>query len=353
MWSFVPGNQPWIFTERTDAEAEAPILWPPDMKSCLIGKDPDVGTDWRQEEKGVTEDETVGWHHWLDGHEFEQSPGDGEGQGSLACCSPWGSQRVRQDIATQQQWMMDIFHVSFLLWGCSHNELAMITSPWTWEEVWKVEKFATSLPAQCSLGCCLFPPTKPDQFQNCLFLSSLWFDLIYCTWNLISSWPAFTFFHILVIHILSFSFQFFESSSYSWRKAALPFYLVNAQKTKLNTGMYHYPEMSLWSGRSSESDVWWGLSTGPIRDLLMEKNAPIPQEFMFLWQGQITASHKTIQAFWHVGMCPSPWLQQPAQTGDATKVLKLEIVQTSLVVQWLRLLAPKCRGPEFDSWSGN
>ena len=139
-----------------------------------------------------------------------------------------GGHRVRHDIATQQQWMMDIFHVSFLLWGCSHNELAMITSPWTWEEVWKVEKFATHLPAQCSLGCCLFPPTKPDQFQNCLFLSSLWFDLIYCTWNLISSWPAFTFFRILVIHILSFSFQFFESSSYSWRKAALPFYLVAA-----------------------------------------------------------------------------------------------------------------------------
>ena len=82
------GNQPWIFIERTDAEA--PILWPPDAKSRLIGKGPGAGKDWGQEEKGVTEDEMAGQHHWLIGHEFEQALGDGEGQGSLACCSPWG-----------------------------------------------------------------------------------------------------------------------------------------------------------------------------------------------------------------------------------------------------------------------
>ena len=82
-------NQPWIFTGRTDAEA--PILWPPDLKSLLIGKDPDAGKDWRQEEKGVTEDEMVGWHHWLNGHEFEQTLGDTEGQGNLLCCSLWGA----------------------------------------------------------------------------------------------------------------------------------------------------------------------------------------------------------------------------------------------------------------------
>ena len=75
------GNQPWIFTRRTDAEAEAPILWPPDAKNQLTGKDPDAGKDWRQEEKGVTEDEMVGWHHWLNGHGFEQTLGDTEGQG--------------------------------------------------------------------------------------------------------------------------------------------------------------------------------------------------------------------------------------------------------------------------------
>ena len=82
--------QPWIFTGRTDAKAEAPILLPPDTKSQLIGKDPDAGKEWWQEEKGMTGDEMVGGHNWLNGHEFEQTHGDGEGQGSLACCSPWG-----------------------------------------------------------------------------------------------------------------------------------------------------------------------------------------------------------------------------------------------------------------------
>ena len=88
------GHQPWIFIGRTDAEAEASILWPPDMKNWLIGKGPDTGNDWRQEEKGTREDEMVGWHHWLNGHEFEQVSGDGEGQGSLACCSPWGCKEL-------------------------------------------------------------------------------------------------------------------------------------------------------------------------------------------------------------------------------------------------------------------
>ena len=89
------GNQPWIFTGRTDAEAKAPILWPPDVKSWLTGKDPDARKDWRQE-KGMTEDEMVGWHHWLDGHEFEQTTGDGEAQGSLVCCSLWVSKSQTQ-----------------------------------------------------------------------------------------------------------------------------------------------------------------------------------------------------------------------------------------------------------------
>ena len=84
------GNQSTIFIGRTDAETEAPILWPPDVKSQLIGKDPDAGKDWGQEEKGTTEDEMVAWHHQLNGHEFEQVLGDGEGQGGLLCCSPWG-----------------------------------------------------------------------------------------------------------------------------------------------------------------------------------------------------------------------------------------------------------------------
>ena len=83
-------NQSWICIRRTDAEAEAPILWPPDVKNWLLRKDPDTGKDWRQEEKGITENEMIGWHHRLDGHEFEQAPGVGDGQRSLACCDSWG-----------------------------------------------------------------------------------------------------------------------------------------------------------------------------------------------------------------------------------------------------------------------
>ena len=97
------GNQSWIFIGTTDVEAETPILWPPDLKNWLIWKDPDYGKDWRQGEKGTTEDEMVGWHHWLDGHEFEQTLGVGGGQGGLVCCSPWG-RRVRHDWVTELNW---------------------------------------------------------------------------------------------------------------------------------------------------------------------------------------------------------------------------------------------------------
>ena len=86
------GNQSWIVIGETDAEAESPILWPSDKKSWLTAKDPDARKDWRQE-KGATEDEMVGWHHWLNGHEFEKAPGDVR-QGSLACCRPWGHKEL-------------------------------------------------------------------------------------------------------------------------------------------------------------------------------------------------------------------------------------------------------------------
>ena len=95
--AFPKGNQPWI--GRTNAEAEMPILCPSDVASWLIGKDPDAGKDGGQEEKGMTEDEMAGWHHWHNGCEFEQAPGDGEGQGSLACCSLWG--REEFDVTKQ------------------------------------------------------------------------------------------------------------------------------------------------------------------------------------------------------------------------------------------------------------
>ena len=84
------GSQSWIFIGRTDAEAENPILWPPEAKNWLAGKDPDAGKVWRQKEKGVTEDEMVGWHHWLDRLESQQLPGVGDGQERLAHCSLWG-----------------------------------------------------------------------------------------------------------------------------------------------------------------------------------------------------------------------------------------------------------------------
>ena len=88
------GDQSWVFIGRTDAEAETPILWPPHVKSWLIGKDSDAGRDWRQEEKGTTEDEMAGWHRRLDGHEFGWTPGVGDGQGGLACCDSWGRNKV-------------------------------------------------------------------------------------------------------------------------------------------------------------------------------------------------------------------------------------------------------------------
>ena len=87
-------KQPWTLIGRTDVQAEAPILWPPDAKSWLTGKDPDVGKDWEQEEKGVTEDEMVGWHHWLNGHEFGWTPGAGDGQGGQVCGGSWGRKEL-------------------------------------------------------------------------------------------------------------------------------------------------------------------------------------------------------------------------------------------------------------------
>jgi len=98
------GKESWIFTGRTDAEAETLILWPPDEKNGLTGKDPDAGKDWRLEEKGMTEDERVGWHHRLDGREFEQALGVGDGQGSLTCLQSMGSQRVRHHWVTELNW---------------------------------------------------------------------------------------------------------------------------------------------------------------------------------------------------------------------------------------------------------
>ena len=96
------GDQPWMFFGRNNAKAETPVLWPPHVKNWLIGKDSDVGRDWGQEEKGTTEDEMAGWHHWLDGREFEWTPGDGDGQGGLACFDSWG--RKELDTTERLNW---------------------------------------------------------------------------------------------------------------------------------------------------------------------------------------------------------------------------------------------------------
>ena len=96
------GDQSWVLIGRTDAEAETPVLWPPHLKSWLIGKDPDAGRVWGQEEKGTTEDEMVGCHHRLDGHEFGSIPGVGDGQGGLACCNSWGGKE--SDTTEQLNW---------------------------------------------------------------------------------------------------------------------------------------------------------------------------------------------------------------------------------------------------------
>ena len=104
------GNQSWIFIGRTDAEAEALILRPPDARNWLPGKDPDAGKDWRQEEKGMTEDEMVGWHHRLNWHGFGWTLGVGDGQGGLACCSPWGHKEsdTTEQLNNNNKWLNNL-----------------------------------------------------------------------------------------------------------------------------------------------------------------------------------------------------------------------------------------------------
>ena len=110
------GDQSWVFIGRTDVEAETPILWPPDVKSWPIGKDPDAGKDWGQEEKGTTEDEMVGWHHRLNGHGFGWTPGVGDGQGGLACCGSWGHKESDTTERLNWQSMVILLKMCALQW---------------------------------------------------------------------------------------------------------------------------------------------------------------------------------------------------------------------------------------------
>ena len=128
------GEQPWIFTERTDAEAKAPILWPPDVNSWLIGKDLDAWKDWRQKEKRGTKDEMDRWHYWFNGHELGQTPGDGEGQRSPACCSPWNGEEL------DKTW-----HLS------NNNWLTRVSDAWNtaYHVVWLLENAMNVNSTQC------------------------------------------------------------------------------------------------------------------------------------------------------------------------------------------------------------
>ena len=114
------GDQSWVFTGRTDAEAEAPIHWPPEAKNWLIGKDPDAGQDWGQEKKGMTEDEMVGWHHQLHEHEFGWTTGVSDGQGGLACCGSWGCKEL--DTTERLNWT-ELNWASELNWTYKGNNV--------------------------------------------------------------------------------------------------------------------------------------------------------------------------------------------------------------------------------------
>ena len=148
------GNQSWIFIGRTDVEAETPIIWSPDAKNWLTGKDSDAGRDWGQEEKGTTEDEVVGWHHRLNGHEFEQTPGAGDGQGGPACCSPWGSKE--SDMTERLNWKSCTFPK-----GLCVREQSLLKERLTWQflkptcpSVWKIWMKSTVLVGEKEIQDC-------------------------------------------------------------------------------------------------------------------------------------------------------------------------------------------------------
>ena len=121
------GNQPWIFIGRTDAGPEVPKLWPPDVKRRLIGKDPDAGNGWGQEEKGTREDEMVGCHHWLYRHEFEQTQGHSEGQGSLVHCSPWGCRESDTTEQLNNSYIQKLFLKIKTTWIHAHEGASQVT----------------------------------------------------------------------------------------------------------------------------------------------------------------------------------------------------------------------------------
>ena len=169
------GNQSWIFNGRTDAEAETPILWPPDSKNWFIGKDPDGGKDWRREEKEMTEVKMFGWHHWLDGHEFEQAPGVGEGQRSLACCSPWGG-RVGYDWATELNWIMH--HLSLIFRQNQAENLGKRKVP---------RESLSSIVLFDPLKISIMATLKQNHFLSLLFARMVYFSFSFLSYHCINN----------------------------------------------------------------------------------------------------------------------------------------------------------------------
>ena len=144
------GDQPWDFFGRNDAKAETPVLWPPHAKSWLIGKDSDAGRNWGQEKKGMTEDEMAGWHHWLDGLEFEWTTGDGDGQGGLVCRDSWGC-RVGYDWATELNWTDTFFSAGQVLL-CALSWCSACTSVsegvflmYPWREMYSMSNYSCAI----------------------------------------------------------------------------------------------------------------------------------------------------------------------------------------------------------------
>ena len=194
------GDQSWVFIGRTDVEAETPILWPPDVKSWLTGKDPDAGKDWGQEEKGMTEDEMVGWHHQLNGHGFGWTLGVGDGQRGLVCCGSWG--RKESDTTERR------IELNWRIPQCSKDP----TGPWywlwggqaTWElslvlywnipctraaqrlafDVWQTQLWMSALPYKCCDVKAVTEPFKPWFLylwignQNYIYCRELFWSLI-------------------------------------------------------------------------------------------------------------------------------------------------------------------------------
>ena len=184
------GNQPWIFTGRTDAESEAPILWPPDAKKQVIGKDPDAGKDWRLEEKQARENKMVRWHHWLNRHEFEQTLGDSEGQGSLACCSLWDHKEsdMTEWLNNNNKFLLFIYLRIIALQCCVR---LCCTMKW-------ISCEHTYILSLVDLPCCPSHPSRSSQSQysvsetlhiiyvvcmSCLWVLGVFCCCCYCCWK--------------------------------------------------------------------------------------------------------------------------------------------------------------------------